>query len=234
MSDARPLHFNAFIYPNGYHESAWRLVDDDVRGVLGLPYYAEHRRDRRARPDGLGLPRGRHRGAGVPRHAHPADALRPDRPALGARRGHEPHRAVGTGSTTYSKPWDLARRFATLDHLSAGRAGWNIVTTNSVLAAANFGEAAHPQHADRYARAHEFVAAVRARLGLAGRTTPWSATASAASGPTARSCTRRASTASSTTSRASCRSRARPRAGRCSRRPGSRRPGSGSPRATPR
>ena len=37
----RQLHFNAFIWPNGYHESAWRVVDDDVRGVLGLPYYAE-------------------------------------------------------------------------------------------------------------------------------------------------------------------------------------------------
>jgi hypothetical protein len=37
----RPLHFNAFIWPNGYHESAWRLAGDDVRGVLGLPYYAE-------------------------------------------------------------------------------------------------------------------------------------------------------------------------------------------------
>jgi alkanesulfonate monooxygenase SsuD/methylene tetrahydromethanopterin reductase-like flavin-dependent oxidoreductase (luciferase family) len=38
---------------------------------------------------------------------------------------------IGTGSTTYSKPWDLARRFATLDHLSGGRAGWNIVTTST-------------------------------------------------------------------------------------------------------
>ena len=35
--NARPLHFSAFIWPNGYHESAWRVVDDDVRGVLGLP-----------------------------------------------------------------------------------------------------------------------------------------------------------------------------------------------------
>ena len=39
--NARPLHFSAFIWPNGYHESAWRVVDDDVRGVLGLPYYAD-------------------------------------------------------------------------------------------------------------------------------------------------------------------------------------------------
>jgi hypothetical protein len=37
----RPLHFNAFVWPNGYHESAWRVVDDDVRGVLGLAYCTE-------------------------------------------------------------------------------------------------------------------------------------------------------------------------------------------------
>jgi N-acetyl-S-(2-succino)cysteine monooxygenase len=67
---------------------------------------------------------------------------------------------IGTGSTTYNKPWELARRFATLDHLSGGRAGWNIVTTVTPLAAANFGEPVHPDHADRYARAHEFVEVV--------------------------------------------------------------------------
>ena len=37
----RPLHFSAFIWPNGYHESAWRVVRDDVRGVRGLPYYTD-------------------------------------------------------------------------------------------------------------------------------------------------------------------------------------------------
>ena len=67
---------------------------------------------------------------------------------------------IGTGSTTYSKPWELARRFATLDHLSGGRAGWNIVTTVTPLAAANFGERFHPERDDRYAHAHEFVDAV--------------------------------------------------------------------------
>lgn len=68
---------------------------------------------------------------------------------------------IATGSTTYSAPWDLARRFATLDHLSGGRAGWNIVTTRSVLTAANFGGSAHPSAADRYAQAGEFVEVVR-------------------------------------------------------------------------
>src|SRR4051812_21430176 len=67
---------------------------------------------------------------------------------------------IGTGSTTDGKPWELARRFATLDHLSAGRAGWNIVTTVTPLATANLGEAAHPGQADRYARAREFVEVV--------------------------------------------------------------------------
>jgi FMN-dependent oxidoreductase (nitrilotriacetate monooxygenase family) len=69
---------------------------------------------------------------------------------------------IATGSTTYSAPWELARRFATLDFLSAGRAGWNIVTTRSVLTAANFGAWAHPSLAERYEHATEFVEAVLA------------------------------------------------------------------------
>jgi FMN-dependent oxidoreductase (nitrilotriacetate monooxygenase family) len=67
---------------------------------------------------------------------------------------------LATASTTYSEPWDLARRFATVDHLSDGRAGWNIVTTTSPIAAGNFGSRPHPPHADRYARAEEFVETV--------------------------------------------------------------------------
>ena len=62
-----------------------------------------------------------------------------------------------TASTTYSAPWDTARRFATLDHLSNGRAGWNIVTTGSPAAAPNFGDDPHAPHDDRYRRAEEFV-----------------------------------------------------------------------------
>ncbi|MEP7202120.1 MAG: NtaA/DmoA family FMN-dependent monooxygenase, partial [Ilumatobacteraceae bacterium] len=67
---------------------------------------------------------------------------------------------LATASTTYSSPWDLARRFATLDHLSNGRAGWNIVTTGSPAAAPNFADAPHPGHGDRYERAREFVEVV--------------------------------------------------------------------------
>ena len=153
----RPLHFNAFIWPNGYHESAWRVVDDDVRGVLGLPYYAGIARiAERGLMDSIFLADNiaiaEYRATHLPQtQFDPISVLS----ALAAVTSHIG--LIGTGSTTYSKPWELARRFATLDHLSAGRAGWNIVTTVTPLAAANFGEPFHPDHADRYARAHEFV-----------------------------------------------------------------------------
>jgi FMN-dependent oxidoreductase (nitrilotriacetate monooxygenase family) len=64
---------------------------------------------------------------------------------------------VGTASTTYNQPYELARRFATLDHLSRGRAGWNVVTTYNSSVAAAFGMPHHPEHDDRYARAAEFI-----------------------------------------------------------------------------
>ncbi|WP_413992404.1 LLM class flavin-dependent oxidoreductase [Labrys okinawensis] len=67
---------------------------------------------------------------------------------------------VGTASTTYNDPYSLARRFASLDHISSGRAGWNLVTSASASEAGNFSLEQHPQHGDRYARAREFVEVV--------------------------------------------------------------------------
>ena len=63
---------------------------------------------------------------------------------------------VATGSTTFDAPYHIARRFASLDHLSGGRAGWNIVTTSNPDAALNFGMEEHMEHSERYARAREF------------------------------------------------------------------------------
>ncbi|MDZ5649747.1 LLM class flavin-dependent oxidoreductase [Nitrospirillum sp. BR 11828] len=68
---------------------------------------------------------------------------------------------IGTASTTYSHPYDLARRFASLDHLSRGRAGWNIVTSTMENEAHNYGRPAHMEHGERYARAAEFVEVAR-------------------------------------------------------------------------
>ncbi|MDQ8022060.1 MAG: LLM class flavin-dependent oxidoreductase [Moraxellaceae bacterium] len=68
---------------------------------------------------------------------------------------------VSTASTTYEQPFTLARKFASLDHLSHGRAAWNVVTTGNENAAGNFGLEKHPDHADRYERAEEFVEVVK-------------------------------------------------------------------------
>lgn len=63
---------------------------------------------------------------------------------------------LATGSTTYDEPFHIARRFASLDHISCGRAGWNIVTTSNPNASMNFGREEHMEHGDRYRRAREF------------------------------------------------------------------------------
>ena len=63
---------------------------------------------------------------------------------------------IATASTTFEQPYLIARRFASLDHISEGRAGWNIVTTSNPDAALNFGLEEHMEHGERYRRAREF------------------------------------------------------------------------------
>jgi alkanesulfonate monooxygenase len=67
---------------------------------------------------------------------------------------------VATASTTFDQPYHVARRFASLDHISNGRAGWNVVTTANPDAALNFGLTDHVEHDERYRRAREFHAVV--------------------------------------------------------------------------
>ena len=152
----RQLHFNAFLWPDGYHESAWRISTSDVRRVLGLDYWADLARiaergllDSVFLADNIAI--AEYRATHLPQTQFDPISLLSALAGVTTSIG-----LIGTGSTTYSQPWDLARRFATLDHLSGGRAGWNIVTTIVSLAGANFGQT-HPSHADRYARAQEFV-----------------------------------------------------------------------------
>ena len=63
----------------------------------------------------------------------------------------------GTVSTSFTEPYNVARQFASLDHISGGRAAWNVVTSANDFAARNFGHAKLAPHAERYARAREFV-----------------------------------------------------------------------------
>ncbi|MEU5585681.1 NtaA/DmoA family FMN-dependent monooxygenase [Streptomyces chrestomyceticus] len=68
---------------------------------------------------------------------------------------------AATVNTTFNEPYELARRLATLDHLSAGRAAWNVVTTSDAFTGENFRRGGYLDHADRYTRAAEFVATAR-------------------------------------------------------------------------
>lgn len=68
---------------------------------------------------------------------------------------------VGTINTTFNEPFEVARQFATLDHLSDGRAGWNMVTSSDAFTGENFRRGGFLPHADRYRRAAEFVTVAR-------------------------------------------------------------------------
>ncbi|MGO9927380.1 MAG: NtaA/DmoA family FMN-dependent monooxygenase [Mycobacterium sp.] len=68
---------------------------------------------------------------------------------------------TGTINTTFNEPFEVARQFATLDHLSGGRAGWNIVTSSDAFTGANFRRGSFLDHADRYSRAEEFLTVAR-------------------------------------------------------------------------
>jgi alkanesulfonate monooxygenase len=68
---------------------------------------------------------------------------------------------VATATTSYNEPYHIARKFASLDHISGGRAGWNVVTSSAVNEAQNFGREQHYEHGERYDRANEFVEVVK-------------------------------------------------------------------------
>ena len=68
---------------------------------------------------------------------------------------------VATAATAYNEPYNVARTLASLDHLTGGRAGWNLVTGGSYEDAANFSRESHAAHGDRYERGEEFVDVVR-------------------------------------------------------------------------
>src|SRR5580693_6678782 len=64
---------------------------------------------------------------------------------------------VSTATTSYNEPYNVARKYASLDHISHGRAGWNVVTSANITEAYNFGREEHFEHDERYERAREFV-----------------------------------------------------------------------------
>ncbi|WP_433756026.1 LLM class flavin-dependent oxidoreductase [Nocardia sp. CA-135398] len=155
----RQLSLNAFIYPSGHHEAAWRHPQSRPDRIYDVAYYQEiGRTAEAAKLDAVFFADGPALRTNVKHNA--AAGLEPITLLTAIATATTHLGLIATASTTYYEPYNLARLFSTLDHISGGRAGWNIVTTGTDLAAANFGLDKHPDHATRYARAREFVDAV--------------------------------------------------------------------------
>ncbi len=156
----RQLHLNLFINSRGHHEASWRHPKSSPLALTDIRYFQELAQKAEA---------------GLFDSIFLADQLAlADDIASAPRTWLEPITALGalavstsrigliaTASTTYTEPFNLARQFASLDHISGGRIGWNIVTSWMAAAARNFGGAGQVTHADRYARGEEFMRVVR-------------------------------------------------------------------------
>jgi FMN-dependent oxidoreductase (nitrilotriacetate monooxygenase family) len=145
-----------FVHDIGHHEAAWRLPESDPFASTDVDHYIRIAQIAEAAKfdsiffaDGpvlFGNPAYRPTGILEPLTLLAAIAVQTRRIGL-----------IATASTSYKEPYDLARSFASIDHISHGRAGWNIVTTAGDDAARNFGRDAQALHRKRYARADEFV-----------------------------------------------------------------------------
>jgi FMN-dependent oxidoreductase (nitrilotriacetate monooxygenase family) len=161
----RKIRLGAFISGPGHHVAAWRHPQSQADGRFNLQHLANVTRtaerglfDAVFLADGLAA---RHQPGAEGRLAYGGGfepvTLFSALSAITERIGF-----IATASTTYEDPYILARKFASLDLLSDGRAGWNVVTTGSAEAAGNFGLDTHPNHGLRYERAREFVEVVKA------------------------------------------------------------------------
>jgi FMN-dependent oxidoreductase (nitrilotriacetate monooxygenase family) len=152
----RQLHLNAFLMNTGHHEASWRLPESDPRAHVELEHYIQLARiAERGTFDSLFLADSPQLWGTVGQR--PSGALEPLTLLTALATATEHIGLIATASTSYNSPYNLARRLASLDIISGGRAGWNIVTTAGAEAARNFGVDAEPLHADRYARAAEFL-----------------------------------------------------------------------------
>ncbi|MFG2166304.1 LLM class flavin-dependent oxidoreductase [Micromonospora chersina] len=153
---SRTLHLNAFLMGVGHHEAAWRHPRTDPRRVADVTHFQELARiAERGTLDSVFLADSLAVGPAV---RHNIQAVFEPLTLLAALATVTEHIGlIATASTTYNEPFNLARKFASLDHLSGGRAGWNIVTSAQAREARNFSLDDHPEHAERYRRAAEFV-----------------------------------------------------------------------------
>ena len=160
MASGRQLCLGAFMRPASIHTGAWRYpcawpdmnfnyghlkqsIQALERAKFDAFFMADHMAVLNMPMDAL-------------KRSHTATSFEPFTLLSALSQVTERIGLVATGSTTFDAPYHIARRFASLDHLSEGRAGWNIVTTSNPDAALNFGLDEHMEHGERYERAREF------------------------------------------------------------------------------
>jgi FMN-dependent oxidoreductase (nitrilotriacetate monooxygenase family) len=146
----------AFASINGYFEGAWRLPGADPHSNVSIDHFREFARTaERADLDAVFIADGLALWADVRRR--PTGTFEPSVLAASMLDATHDIGVIISLSTTFSEPYDVARRLGSLDHLSGGRIGWNIVTSTSDEAARNFGLDTIPPHEERYARCGEFI-----------------------------------------------------------------------------
>jgi FMN-dependent oxidoreductase (nitrilotriacetate monooxygenase family) len=160
MTNERQLHLGAFMRPVSIHTGAWRYpgaYPDANFNFAQLKRFAQTlergRFDAFFMADHLAV-------LNMPiealKRSHTVTSFEPFTLLSALAAVTEQIGLVATASTTFDEPFHVARRFASLDHISGGRAGWNIVTTSNPDAALNFGLEDHVEHDERYRRAREF------------------------------------------------------------------------------
>jgi FMN-dependent oxidoreductase (nitrilotriacetate monooxygenase family) len=155
----RQLHLNLFIHGRGHHEAAWRHPAASPLGLTDIRYYQQLAQKAEAGLfDSIFLADTLAIGDDVERA--PRAWLEPVTTLAALAGATQRIGLIATCSTTYTEPYNLARMFASLDHVSNGRVGWNIVTSWLAAAGRNYGDESQVSHADRYARAEEFMQAV--------------------------------------------------------------------------
>lgn len=160
MPRSRQLHLGAFMRPISIHTGAWRYPGAVPDANFNFPIIRKlAQRLEAAKFDAffmadhlavLNMP------LDALKRSHTVTSFEPFTLLSALAASTERIGLVATASTTYEEPYHIARRFSSLDHLSEGRAGWNIVTTGNPETSHNFSRSEHLAHETRYARAREF------------------------------------------------------------------------------
>src|SRR5438067_6735411 len=157
----RQLRLNLFMHSRGHHEASWRHPASSPLPLTDIRYYQDlAQRAEAAKFDSIFFADQLALGGDVAQA--PRTWLEPITVLAAIAVATSRVGLIATASTTYTEPFNLARQFASIDHISNGRAAWNIVTSRLQTAAENYGGAGQVSHADRYTRGEEFMEVVKA------------------------------------------------------------------------